>query len=183
VHEPIIMVHEGPVDLQAAISRCGSIRRAPPQTPRHPRRGSAPRASLHPMSPKLKDVLRRAEAWPEWAQHDLAELALEIDQEVRAGTYHATREELRKIDEARASVRRGETATEAESRSGVRQTMPDVKALVHADSPAESRLPGVLKRQRRYRAARAGMITSSLRGTCSCKAAHELPEHHHDRAW
>lgn len=66
------------------------------------------------MSPKLKDVLRRAETWPEWAQDDLAELALEIDQEVRAGTYHATREELRKIDEARAGVRRGETATEAE---------------------------------------------------------------------
>ena len=66
------------------------------------------------MSPKLKDVLQRAETWPEWAQDDLAELALEIDQEVRAGTYHATREELRKIDEARASVRRGETATDAE---------------------------------------------------------------------
>jgi hypothetical protein len=66
------------------------------------------------MSPKLKDVLRRAEAWPEWAQDDLAELAHEIDQEVRAGTYRATRDELRKIDEARASVHRGEVATEAD---------------------------------------------------------------------
>ena len=66
------------------------------------------------MSPKLKDVLERAETWPEWAQEDLAELAREIDQEVRAGTYQATREELRKIDEARAGVRRGEVATDAE---------------------------------------------------------------------
>jgi hypothetical protein len=66
------------------------------------------------MSPKLKDVLRRAEAWPEWAQDDLAELAYEIDQEVRAGTYEATREELRKIDEARTAVRQGEVATEAD---------------------------------------------------------------------
>ena len=67
-----------------------------------------------PMSPKLKDVLRRAETWPEWAQDDLVELAHEIDQEVRAGTYRATRDELRKIDEARASVHRGEVTTEAE---------------------------------------------------------------------
>jgi hypothetical protein len=44
------------------------------------------------MSPKLKDMLRRAETWPEWAQDDLAELAHEIDQEVQAGTYQATRE-------------------------------------------------------------------------------------------
>jgi hypothetical protein len=66
------------------------------------------------MSPKLKDMLRRAETWPEWAQDDLAELAHEIDQEVQAGTYQATREELRKIDEARAAVRRGEVAAGAD---------------------------------------------------------------------
>lgn len=66
------------------------------------------------MSSDLKDVLARAESWPEWAQQDLAELAQEIDREVRAGTYRATREELRKIDEALAAVRRGEIATDDE---------------------------------------------------------------------
>lgn len=66
------------------------------------------------MSKTLKDLLERAEAWPEWAQHDLAELADEIDREVKAGTYQATREELRKIDEGLAAARRGEIATEEE---------------------------------------------------------------------
>lgn len=66
------------------------------------------------MTKTLKDVLARAESWPEWAQQDLAEVALEIDREINAGTYHATREELRKIDEALAAVRRGEVATDEE---------------------------------------------------------------------
>ena len=66
------------------------------------------------MHAKLKDALRRAETWPDWAQEELASAAFEIDQELAAGTYHATREELRKIDEALAAVRRGEVATDAE---------------------------------------------------------------------
>ena len=49
------------------------------------------------MTKALKAVLERAATWPEWAQDDLARLALEIDQEVSAGTYRATREELDKI--------------------------------------------------------------------------------------
>ncbi len=66
------------------------------------------------MTKALKDVLARAESWPDWAQQDLAEAALEIDREIKAGTYRATREELRKIDEALAAVRRGEIATDEE---------------------------------------------------------------------
>jgi RNA polymerase-binding transcription factor DksA len=66
------------------------------------------------MNAKLKDVLDRAEKWPDWAQQDLAELALEIDREISGGTYRATREELRKIDEALEAVRRGEVAAAAE---------------------------------------------------------------------
>jgi plasmid stabilization system protein ParE len=68
------------------------------------------------MTKTLKAVLERAATWPEWAQDDLAQLALEIDQEVSAGTYRATREELAKIDEALAAVRRGEVASADESR-------------------------------------------------------------------
>src|SRR5258707_12812469 len=63
------------------------------------------------MSKSLKDVLARAESWPEWAQNNLADIALEMDLEVQTGTYRATEEELRKIDEALAAVRRGEVAT------------------------------------------------------------------------
>ena len=66
------------------------------------------------MTKTLKDVLERAAAWPEWAQEDLAQFALEIDRELKAGTYRATQDELRKIDEALAAVRRGEIATDAE---------------------------------------------------------------------
>ena len=62
----------------------------------------------------LKDVLNRAEKWPEWAQQDLADLAIEIDREISGGTYRATSEELRKLDEALEAVRRGEVATDAE---------------------------------------------------------------------
>jgi hypothetical protein len=66
------------------------------------------------MTKTLRDVLERVAAWPDWAQDDLAELALEIDREINAGTYRATRAELRKIDEALAAVQRGEIATDAE---------------------------------------------------------------------
>jgi hypothetical protein len=66
------------------------------------------------MTKALKDALARAENWPEWAQDCLADLAREMDREVRAGTYRATDEELRKIDEAVAAVRRGDVATDAE---------------------------------------------------------------------
>ncbi|MBX9778402.1 MAG: hypothetical protein K2Y71_28845 [Xanthobacteraceae bacterium] len=66
------------------------------------------------MSKRLKDVLERAAGWPEWAQRDLVELADEIGREVDAGTYRPTREELRKIDEGLAAVRRGEIATDEE---------------------------------------------------------------------
>jgi RNA polymerase-binding transcription factor DksA len=66
------------------------------------------------MTNSLKDVLARAEGWPEWAKDNLADIALEMDREVQRGTYRATQEELRKIDEALAAVRRGEVATDAE---------------------------------------------------------------------
>ena len=74
------------------------------------------------MSKSLKDVLERAAGWPEWARRDLAELADEIDREVNAGTYRATREELRKIDEAIAAVQRGEIATDEEVEAVLRRT-------------------------------------------------------------
>jgi hypothetical protein len=66
------------------------------------------------MTNSLKDALARVGDWPEWAQANLADIAREIDREVQAGTYRATDEELRKIDEALAAVRRGEVASDSE---------------------------------------------------------------------
>jgi hypothetical protein len=61
---------------------------------------------------KLKDVLQRVEAWPEAAQAELAELALEIDAGLGAGKYHATPEELAGIRRGLKDAREGRFATE-----------------------------------------------------------------------
>jgi hypothetical protein len=66
------------------------------------------------MTKTLKDVLILAERWRDWAQDALAEIAEDMDREVQVGTYRATEDELRKIDEALAAVRRDEVATPAE---------------------------------------------------------------------
>ncbi len=52
------------------------------------------------MIDKLKAVLLQVEMWPEEAQEELAERALEIDSGLHGGTYHATADELQAIDEA-----------------------------------------------------------------------------------
>jgi predicted transcriptional regulator len=61
---------------------------------------------------KLKDVLELAEAWPEAAQAELADLALEIDAGLGAGKYHATPEELAGIDRGLKAAREGRFATD-----------------------------------------------------------------------
>ncbi|MDP2410127.1 MAG: hypothetical protein Q8M26_07560 [Pseudolabrys sp.] len=55
------------------------------------------------MMSKLKDVLDRVGTWPDEAQQELAEIALEIEAGFRGGAYQATADELRAIDEADAS--------------------------------------------------------------------------------
>lgn len=60
----------------------------------------------------LKDALRRVEDWPEHAQDMLAELALEIDQELRQGKYHATPAELAGIDRGLKAAREGRFASD-----------------------------------------------------------------------
>ena len=64
------------------------------------------------MNQALKDLIERAERWPETAQAELFEIAHEIEGEL-TGSYFATAEELRALDEALASVERGEIASEA----------------------------------------------------------------------
>jgi hypothetical protein len=60
---------------------------------------------------KLKDVLQRVEAWPEAAQVELAELALEIDAELGIGIYKPTPAELKGIDRGLKAAREGRIAT------------------------------------------------------------------------
>jgi hypothetical protein len=60
---------------------------------------------------KLKEVLARAERWPESAQAELAELVLEIDAELGAGAYQATKPELDGIDRGLKGAREARSAT------------------------------------------------------------------------
>jgi hypothetical protein len=60
---------------------------------------------------KLKDVWQRVEAWPEAAQLELAELALEIDAELGLGEYKATAAELKGIDRGLDAALKGRFST------------------------------------------------------------------------
>jgi hypothetical protein len=65
---------------------------------------------LHMTSKALQDAMARIESWPEEAQIELAEIALQIDAELARGDYHASPEELAAIDEGLA----GDPATDEE---------------------------------------------------------------------
>jgi hypothetical protein len=73
---------------------------------------------------KLQDVLRRVEAWPEAAQAELAELALEIDAELGADKYAATPLELAGIDRGLKAAREGRFATEEQVEQLFRKHRP-----------------------------------------------------------
>jgi len=62
----------------------------------------------------LKNLLERAQAWPEAAQDELVSVANQIESELQAKDYQATQEELKIIDSAIASIDAGQSATDAE---------------------------------------------------------------------
>ena len=62
----------------------------------------------------IKEILRRAEAWPESAQAELAQAALEIERELQDNTYPATPEEVAAIERGLREAEQGQFATEAE---------------------------------------------------------------------
>ncbi|MGV1014676.1 MAG: hypothetical protein ACOYB4_06870 [Methyloceanibacter sp.] len=62
----------------------------------------------------IKDILQRAEDWPESAQADLAQAALEIERELHQDTYTATPEEVAGIERGLKEAEQGRFATEAE---------------------------------------------------------------------
>ncbi len=59
----------------------------------------------------LKEAMQRVEAWPEEAQEELAEIALEIDAGLKGRAYRATPEELAGIDRGLKAAREGRFAT------------------------------------------------------------------------
>jgi predicted transcriptional regulator len=62
----------------------------------------------------IKEILQRAEAWPESAQADLAQVAEEIERELHEGTYTASPDEVAAIEEGLRDAAEGRFATEAE---------------------------------------------------------------------
>jgi len=60
----------------------------------------------------LKEAMQRVEAWPEEAQEELAEIALEIDAGLRGRSYKATAEELIGIDRGLRAARQGRIASD-----------------------------------------------------------------------
>jgi hypothetical protein len=62
---------------------------------------------------ELTAILERVENWPEAAQRQLAEIALEIEQDL-TGTYRATPEERAGIERGLADAREGRFATDAQ---------------------------------------------------------------------
>ena len=62
----------------------------------------------------IKEILQRVEGWPESAQEDLAQAALEIESEMQQDTYTATPEEVAAIERGLQEAAQGQFATEAE---------------------------------------------------------------------
>jgi predicted transcriptional regulator len=63
------------------------------------------------MNAKLKDIIERAESWPEQAQEELAQIALEIEAQLH-GHYHATPEDIEVIDRGLRDAAEGRFATD-----------------------------------------------------------------------
>jgi predicted transcriptional regulator len=66
------------------------------------------------MNKSLTDLLTRAASWPADAQDELARLAREIEEELGAGTYRPTPEELAGINRGLSDVAAGRFATAEE---------------------------------------------------------------------
>ena len=62
----------------------------------------------------LKEVIERAESWPDDAQAELAAIAFEIDAIVRGGVYQPTQGEFEGMDRGLRAAREGRFATDAE---------------------------------------------------------------------
>ena len=59
----------------------------------------------------LKEVMQRVDTWPEAAQEELADIALEIEAGLKAGVYHTSPGELAGIDRGLKAADEGRFAT------------------------------------------------------------------------
>ncbi len=71
------------------------------------------------MTKKLREVLKQAETWPEEAQEELADAALEIAAGLE-GRYQASSEELAGIDRGLDDARQGRFASDEEASAAFR---------------------------------------------------------------
>lgn len=60
----------------------------------------------------LKEVMQRVATWPEAAQEELADIALEIEAELEGGVYQASPKELAGIDRGLRAASEGRFATD-----------------------------------------------------------------------
>jgi hypothetical protein len=60
--------------------------------------------------PTSLNILRIAEAWPEWAQEELAQLARELEAEVNAGTYRLPPDDFDRFTKRSTNRRRPTSA-------------------------------------------------------------------------
>jgi plasmid stabilization system protein ParE len=81
----------------------------------------------------LEEALERVANWPEEAQRELAEIALEIDAELSGGVYHATADELEGIDRGLKEAREGRFASEG----GLRETAAGMKVVYTQEALAD----------------------------------------------
>ncbi len=79
------------------------------------------------MNKALNDIVRRADAWPDAAQEELAALAREIEAEVNAGAYHATPEELAGIDRGFKDSAEGRFATDKQVEAVLAKHRPQTR--------------------------------------------------------
>ena len=66
-----------------------------------------------PMTPKLKNLLERAETWPEAAQDDLVQSMIEIETRY-TGIYRLSDDERAGVEKGLADMRAGRFATDEE---------------------------------------------------------------------
>jgi predicted transcriptional regulator len=66
------------------------------------------------MNKALNEIIQRADAWPDAAREELAQLAREIEAELQAGVYRASAEELAGIDRGLRDSAEGRFASDGE---------------------------------------------------------------------
>ena len=72
----------------------------------------------------LKEVMQKIESWPEEAQEELAAIAREMDEGLRGGIYHASKEELAGIDRGLKAAREGRFATDEDVEAALSKRRP-----------------------------------------------------------